>query len=102
MAQRTTPPFRADHVGSLLRPPPLLKAREDQKQGRITPAELRAVEDAAIRDAVKLQEDIGLESVSDGEYRRASWHMDFLYHVGGVPKAKDNLTVKFHRENGDI
>jgi 5-methyltetrahydropteroyltriglutamate--homocysteine methyltransferase len=102
MAQRTTPPFRADHVGSLLRPPPLLKAREDQKQGRITPAELRAIEDSAIRDAVKMQEEIGLQGVSDGEYRRASWHMDFLYQVGGVTKVQDNLTVKFHNEKGDI
>jgi len=102
MAQRTTPPFRADHVGSLLRPPALLKAREDLKQGRINAAELRRVEDAAIRDTVKLQEEIGLQAVTDGEYRRASWHMDFLYQVGGVTKVQDNLAVKFHNEKGDI
>jgi 5-methyltetrahydropteroyltriglutamate--homocysteine methyltransferase len=102
MAQRTKPPFRADHVGSLLRPPALLKAREEQKQGRMTAAELRRIEDDAIRDAVKLQEDVGLQGVTDGEYRRGSWHMDFLYQVGGITKVQDNLKVKFHNEQGDI
>ena len=102
MAQRTTPPFRADHVGSLLRPQRLLQARADHQAGRLAAAELRAVEDDAIRDVVKMQEDVGLQSVTDGEYRRGSWHMDFLYQVGGVTKVKDNLTVKFHNEKGDI
>jgi 5-methyltetrahydropteroyltriglutamate--homocysteine methyltransferase len=102
MARRTKPPFRADHVGSLLRPKALLQAREDLKQGRITAAELRRVEDEAIADAVRLQEEIGLEGVTDGEFRRASWHMDFLYQLGGVTKVQDNLTVKFHNEKGDI
>jgi 5-methyltetrahydropteroyltriglutamate--homocysteine methyltransferase len=102
MTQRTTPPFRADHVGSLLRPAALLKAREARKAGSIDAVELRRVEDAAIRGVVKLQEEIGLQSVTDGEYRRASWHMDFLYQVGGVTKVQDNLAVKFHNEKGDI
>ena len=102
MAQRTKPPFRADHVGSLLRPPQLLRAREDAKAGRISAAELRKIEDDAIRKVVKLQEDVGLQGVTDGEYRRASWHMDFLYQVGGVTKVQDNLKVKFHNEKGDI
>jgi 5-methyltetrahydropteroyltriglutamate--homocysteine methyltransferase len=96
------PPFRADHVGSLLRPKQLLKAREDHQAGRISAAELRRVEDDAIRTAVRRQEEIGLEGVTDGEYRRASWHMDFLYQLGGVSKVKDNLKVRFHNEKGDI
>jgi 5-methyltetrahydropteroyltriglutamate--homocysteine methyltransferase len=96
------PPFRADHVGSLLRPTELLTAREDHQAGRISAAELRRVEDDAIRTVVRMQEEIGLEGVTDGEYRRASWHMDFLYQVGGVSKVKDNLKVRFHNEKGDI
>jgi 5-methyltetrahydropteroyltriglutamate--homocysteine methyltransferase len=102
MASRTKPPFRADHVGSLLRPPELLKAREQLKQGQITAADLRKVEDKAIRDAAKLQEDIGLKGITDGEFRRGSWHMDFLYQVGGVTKVQDNLKIKFHSEEGDV
>ena len=87
MSARTTPPFRADHVGSLLRPRALLQAREDAASGAISPDDLRAIEDDAIRDAVRMQEDIGLRSVTDGEFRRASWHMDFIYEIGGVQKA---------------
>ncbi len=78
MAARSTPPFRADHVGSLLRPPALLAAREKRKRNEITPDQLKKVEDDAIRDVVKLQELIGLKAVTDGEFRRASWHLDFL------------------------
>ncbi len=88
---RTTPPFRADHVGSLLRPPELLKTREDFAAGRISAGELREVEDGAIRDVVKMQEEAGLQSVTDGEFRRASWHMDFIYQLGGVNKAPGDL-----------
>src|SRR5689334_19341216 len=102
MAQRTKPPYRADHVGSLLRPAALLKAREDHKAGRIDAAALRSIEDEAIRQAVKMQEEIGLQGATDGEYRRGSWHMDFLYQVGGVTKVQDNLKVKFHNEKGDL
>jgi 5-methyltetrahydropteroyltriglutamate--homocysteine methyltransferase len=102
MASRSTPPFRADHVGSLLRPPAVLKAREQLKQGKITPAELRTIEDAAIRQAVRMQEEIGLQSVTDGEFRRSSWHMDFLYQVGGVTKVMDNLKIQFRNEEGVI
>jgi methionine synthase II (cobalamin-independent) len=76
---RTTPPFRADHVGSLLRPAELLAARDDFAAGRIDAAQLRAIEDAAIADAVTMQSDVGLQSATDGEFRRASWHMDFIY-----------------------
>src|SRR5260370_4831039 len=102
MAPRTKPPFRADHVGSLLRPKELLRAREEHKAGRLAAAALRQIEDDAIAKAVKMQEEIGLQGVTDGEYRRASWHMDFLYQVGGVTKVQDNLTVTFHNEKGDI
>jgi 5-methyltetrahydropteroyltriglutamate--homocysteine methyltransferase len=102
MSRRDKPPFRADHVGSLLRPKELLQAREDHKAGRLDAAALRRIEDDAIRNAVRMQEEIGLKGVTDGEYRRASWHMDFLYQVGGVTKVQDNLTVKFHNEKGEI
>ncbi len=98
----TTPPFRADHVGSLLRTPEVLRARDDYQHGLITNVQLRVIEDAEIRKVVKMQEDLGLQSVTDGEYRRGSWHMDFLYQVGGVTRAHDNLTVKFHNEQGDL
>ncbi len=96
------PPFRADHVGSLLRPPALLKARADYAAGRIDKAALRAAEDAAVRDAVKLQEDCGLQSVTDGELRRGSWHMDFLYRIGGVRKVEENVQVQFRSEAGEV
>lgn len=99
---RTTPPFRADHVGSLLRPPELLKAREDFAAGRASVDELRAAEDRAIRDAVRMQEEAGLRSATDGEFRRASWHMDFIYELGGIEKAQDNMSVQFRNAEGTI
>jgi len=102
MVQTKTPPFRADHVGSLLRPPELLQAREDEKHGRISAGDLRRVEDQAIRDVVRRQEELGLEGVTDGEFRRASWHMDFLYQVGGTAKVQDNVKVQFRNEQGVI
>src|SRR5690349_25037426 len=102
MAARTRPPFRADHVGSLLRPPQLLQAREDYKEGRIDAAELRGIEDEAIRDVVRKQEQVGLRSATDGEFRRASWHMDFIYQLGGVTRAAESMKVQFHNAEGDI
>jgi 5-methyltetrahydropteroyltriglutamate--homocysteine methyltransferase len=102
MVARTTPPFRADHVGSLLRPPELLRAREDATSGRITSDELRAIEDDAIRDAVRMQRDVGLRAVTDGEFRRTSWHMDFIYSLDGISTADDKVKVAFHSERGDI
>ena len=102
MSPRTSPPFRADHVGSLLRPPELLAARADFAAGRIPAEQLRAVEDTAIAAAVKMQEAVGLQSATDGEFRRASWHMDFIYQLGGISKAPGNLAVKFHNAAGDI
>jgi 5-methyltetrahydropteroyltriglutamate--homocysteine methyltransferase len=103
MAKRTTPPFRADHVGSLLRPPQLMKAREDHAAGRIDEDELRGIEDEAIREVVRKQEEVGLQSATDGEFRRASWHMDFIYQIGGITTIKDdNLQVQFRNEQGSI
>lgn len=84
MAVRTKPPFRADHVGSLLRPRKLLQAREAHAAGRTSAAELRAIEDEAIRAVVKMQESVGLRGVTDGEYRRTDWVIDFKYQLGGV------------------
>jgi 5-methyltetrahydropteroyltriglutamate--homocysteine methyltransferase len=99
---RPKPPFRADHVGSLLRPPELLRARAEHHAGRLSAQALRRAEDDAIRDAVRMQEEVGLAAATDGEFRRGSWHMDFLYQVGGVEKVEENLTVRFHNEAGDI
>ncbi len=99
---RTTPPFRADHVGSLLRPPELLSAREDLAAGRIDDDELRAIEDNAIRDAVKLQQDAGLQSATDGEFRRATWHMDFIYQLGGLSQAPGDIKVQFRNDQGTV
>src|SRR3954471_7653210 len=96
MALRDTPPYRADHVGSLLRPPELLAARERNDPN------LREIENEAIRDVVKLQKEVGLRTATDGEFRRASWHMDFIYSLDGVSKAPGDLVVRFHNEQGDI
>jgi 5-methyltetrahydropteroyltriglutamate--homocysteine methyltransferase len=103
MALRDTPPFRADHVGSLLRPPELLRAREEHAAGRIDDGGLRAAEDAAIRDVVALQRDVGLRTATDGEFRRASWHMDFIYSLDGISKVLDEtLHVQFRNAEGTI
>ncbi|HTW97792.1 MAG TPA: 5-methyltetrahydropteroyltriglutamate--homocysteine S-methyltransferase [Acidimicrobiales bacterium] len=96
------PPYRADHVGSLLRPPELLAAREDAARGLISPADLRAREDAAIGDAVAMQAGIGLRSATDGEMRRASWHMDFIYQLGGISRSSQSMTVHFRNEAGEM
>jgi 5-methyltetrahydropteroyltriglutamate--homocysteine methyltransferase len=93
MRQRQTPPFRADHVGSFLRPKYLLDARERKARGEITAGELRAVEDRAITEVVKMQEDAGLQSITDGEFRRTYFHIDFLEQLGGV-KTDIPVTVK--------
>ncbi len=98
---RLKPPFRADHVGSLLRPKRLLAAREKYDNGEITAAQLRAAEDDAIRHAVKRQEEVGLKSVTDGEFRRRSWHMDFICRIGGVKSAGTQLRP-FHNETGQV
>ncbi|MFL5969232.1 MAG: 5-methyltetrahydropteroyltriglutamate--homocysteine S-methyltransferase [Gaiellaceae bacterium] len=100
--RRTKPPFRADHVGSLLRPRRLLDARGDFDAGRIDAAALRTIEDDEIRFIVGKQEELGLQSATDGELRRASWHMDFIYQLDGITKEPGEIKVKFHNEQGDI
>ncbi len=100
MTKRTSPPFRADHVGSLLRPANLLGARKEFADGTIDADALREVEDAAIRDAVALQEDLGFQSATDGEFRRTSWHMDFIYQLGGISKTDELLQVAFKNAEG--
>jgi 5-methyltetrahydropteroyltriglutamate--homocysteine methyltransferase len=97
-----TPPFRADHVGSLLRPPEVLKAREDRANGAIDAERLREIEDAAIRDVVRMQEDIGLQTATDGEFRRASWHMDFIYRLQGISRTDEAIRVHFRNAQGDL
>src|SRR5579863_2638058 len=86
MSQRTKPPFRADHVGSLLRPAALKAARERHAKGELGAAELKAVEDRAIEDIIKKQEAVGLQSITDGEFRRSWWHLDFLWGLDGVER----------------
>jgi 5-methyltetrahydropteroyltriglutamate--homocysteine methyltransferase len=102
MSPRTLPPFRADHVGSLLRPSRLLEARKRKADGAISAEELRSVEDDAIRDVVRMQADVGLRSATDGEFRRTSWHMDFIYSLGGVGQTDGRITVRMHNEAGDV
>ena len=93
--QRTKPPFRADHVGSLLRPAALKAAREKRAKGEITAAELEAVEDGAIKDVIKKQEAAGLQSITDGEFRRSWWHLDFLWGLDGVEKHVMDTGITF-------
>jgi len=97
MTARSRPPFRADHVGSFLRPKRLLEAREKKANGEITPAQLRAVEDDAIAEIVRFQEDVGLKSITDGEFRRTYFHIDFLDKLGGV---KTDIPVTVIKPDG--
>jgi 5-methyltetrahydropteroyltriglutamate--homocysteine methyltransferase len=91
--EQNKPPFRADHVGSFLRPAALLQARAQRAAGEISAAELRTAEDHAIADIVKFQEDVGLKSITDGEFRRTYFHVDFLEQLGGV-KVSEPATIK--------
>src|SRR6266852_8064434 len=84
--QREKPPFRADHVGSLLRPAALKAAREQRAKGEITAAELTAIEDREIENVIRKQEEVGLRSITDGEFRRSWWHLDFLWGLDGVER----------------
>ena len=84
--QRSKPPFRADHVGSLLRPAALREARAKRAKGEISVADLKAIEDREIERVIKKQEDVGLKSVTDGEFRRSWWHLDFLWGLDGVER----------------
>jgi 5-methyltetrahydropteroyltriglutamate--homocysteine methyltransferase len=102
MAARSIPPFRADHVGSLLRPPALTRARAEFKAGKLDAAGLRAVEDEAIRDVIALQRDAGIKSVTDGEFRRTSWHMDFIYALEGIEQVEgESIHVQFKSDDGE-
>jgi 5-methyltetrahydropteroyltriglutamate--homocysteine methyltransferase len=94
-------PFRADHVGSLLRPAELKLARGRAQAGEIGPQELRAVEDRAIRAAVALQEEVGLAAITDGEFRRAMWHTDFLTAFDGIEQTGASYTVNFKGDAGE-
>jgi 5-methyltetrahydropteroyltriglutamate--homocysteine methyltransferase len=96
------PPFRADHVGSLLRPRYLLEARERAKSDPAEAAGLVDIENRAIREIVAMQEEVGLRGVTDGEARRASWHMDYIYQIGGIEKVSSEIKVQFHNAQGDI
>lgn len=96
-----TPPFRADQVGSLLRPQNLLTAREERKQNKLPAAELRRIEDEAIRQVVKMQEEVGMQAVTDGEFRRGLWHMDFICDFANVQQTP-GINIRFHSEEGDI
>jgi 5-methyltetrahydropteroyltriglutamate--homocysteine methyltransferase len=100
--RRTTPPFRADHVGSLLRPRRLLDAREDLAKGTVTAAELRTIEDEEIAKAVEMQRAAGLQSATDGEFRRSSWHMDFIYQLGGIERIQSDIEVHFRNADGTV
>jgi 5-methyltetrahydropteroyltriglutamate--homocysteine methyltransferase len=84
--KRTKPPYRADHVGSLLRPAALKEAREKRQRGEITAQALRAIEDREIERIIAKQEEVGLKSVTDGEFRRSWWHLDFLWGLGGIER----------------
>ncbi len=87
--QRKTPPFRADHVGSLLRTPPLREARARRQKGEISAADLKAIEDREIEAVIGKQEEIGLQSATDGEFRRSWWHFDFFRGLDGVTPVHD-------------
>jgi len=100
MADNARPPFRADHVGSLLRPPEVLRARDDFAAGKISAQQLKEIEDAAIREIISKQREVGLKTVTDGELRRESWHMDFIYQLGGIKKVQDDtIRVAFHNKD---
>ena len=106
MAEKNAP-FRADHVGSLLRPPELLRAREQYQQGTLSAESLRVIEDRFIRDVTKLQEEIGLQGITDGEYRRTIWHADFLRQIEGVSVKEgvadgDGVARKFQSGDQEI
>ena len=100
MASNGRGPFRADHVGSLLRPSKLQQARIQRLRKNITAEKLREIEDESIREVVKLQEDAGLQGVTDGELRRDYWHLDFLTQIGGVEFEEGHNPLKWHRQDG--
>jgi 5-methyltetrahydropteroyltriglutamate--homocysteine methyltransferase len=100
MHSRSKPPFRADHVGSLIRPDALLNARQAAEKGEIPASELTRIQHDSIRDVVRLQEEIGLQVVTDGEYNRFAWQRDFLLKFNNVRQVASKLTVRFHSAAG--
>src|SRR5262245_35763289 len=100
MAVAAKPPFRADHVGSLLRPAVLHEARAKAQAGTITPAQLRIIEDECIRDAVAMQERAGLEAITDGEVRRAHYLVDFMTGFNGIVPTNTSYALSFKGEDG--
>src|SRR6266545_3298835 len=100
MSERTTPPFRADHVGSLIRPDALIAARAAVERNEMQEPELRRIREDAIRDVVRLQQEIGLSVVTDGEFNRGSWQRDFLLKFENVELIPSKLTVRFHSSAG--
>lgn len=94
--QRTRPPFRADHVGSLLRPAPLKEARANYQSGKITAAQLEEVENREIEKVIRKQEDIGLKLATDGEFRRSWWQFDFFKELDGVELYSTGKGIEFH------
>jgi 5-methyltetrahydropteroyltriglutamate--homocysteine methyltransferase len=96
--QRTIPPFRADHVGSLLRPAALREAREKRSRGEIAAEALAAIEDREIESVIRKQEAVGLQSITDGEFRRASWNYDFLERLQGVESYTGERKIKFNAQ----
>ena len=95
-----TPPFRADHVGSLLRPAALREAREKRARGEIDAAALAAIEDREIEALIARQEAVGLKSVTDGEFRRASWQTDFLQALDGIETFLGDRKIQFNQSSG--
>ena len=93
--KRTKPPFRADHVGSLLRPASLKDARAKRAKGEISAADLKAMEDREIERVIRKQEEVGLQAVTDGEFRRSWWHLDFLWGLDGVERHVMDTGVAF-------
>jgi len=100
MQERTKPPFRADHVGSLIRPDALIIARQAAEKGEIAADTLARIQHGAIRDVVRMQEEIGLKLATDGEFNRQSWQRDFLLKIGNVKPMPSRLTVRFHSAAG--
>jgi methionine synthase II (cobalamin-independent) len=98
MPERSTPPFRADHVGSLIRPANLIAARKADEAGNTT--DLKRIQEQAIRDVVAMQEEIGLKLATDGEYNRGAWHRDFLLKFGNVRLIPSKMAVRFHSAEG--
>ena len=100
MSERSRPPSRADHVGSLIRPDTLVEARAAAERNEIDAAELTRIQQQAIREVVRLQEEIGLRLVTDGEYNRTFWQRDFLLKFDNVTQVAAKLTVRFHSAAG--